>query len=373
MRLHFNPTDKYLILQHTHPALAMFPRISVRQSFRNAFFKGAVVSVPALALQALLLVWVGQAAWALLPVAVILLVSTAYTVIAHAADRRPLAATAITIGFAVAYSLVMALGFGGPFGFHFLLIAFLPVALASERAGDVGKWAAAAALCFFTLWIEFRDGGAFLLHSEAMAMQASLFRFVNMALAFLLLAAFIRIALDFKREDMRRDAPAIASPRLGGVQPDRRRLTDAVSKPHLHFMEPDRVFSVIVLEVDHHAAIAEIFGRFIAEQVARQASAMILGKVRETDMISRRGRRTFLIFLPETVEEEAYVVAERIRTAIAELPLRVGDLSLRVSVTLGIAQSRASDDIAIAIADAERAMASGHAAGRNRTMLAGLL
>jgi len=362
-----------LILQHTHPTHAMFRRTSVRQSFRNAFFKGAIVAVPALALQALLLTWVGQTAWALLPVAVALLVSTAYTVIAHAADHRPLAATAITFGFAAAYSLVMALGFGGQFGFHFLLIALLPLVLVWERAGDAGKWAAAAALCFFTLWIEFRDGSAFLLHSEATASQASLFRFSNMALALLLLVAFTRIVLDFRKDDMRRDAPAIASSRLAASLPDRRRLTDALSKPHLHFMEPDRVFSVIVLEVDHHAAIAEIFGRLTAEQIARQASAMILGKVRETDMISRQGRRAFLIFLPETVEEEAHTVAERIRIAIAEMPLIVGDLSLRVSVTLGIAQSRASADVTMAIADAEKAMATGQAGGRNRTMLAGLL
>lgn len=362
-----------MILQHTHSTNAMVQPVSVRRSFRNAFFKGAVASVPALAIQALLLVWVGQVAWALLPVAVILLVSTAYTVIVHAADHRPLAATAITVGFAAAYSLVMALGFGGQFGFHFLLIALLPVALSSDRAGDVGKWAAAAALCFFALWIEFRNGAAFLLHSQATALQASLFRFANMALAFFLLAAFIRIALDFKKEDMRRDAPAITSSRIGASQPNRRRLTDAASKPHLHFVEPDRVFSVIVLEVDHSAAIAEIFGRLTAEQIARQASAIILGKIRETDMISRRGRQAFLLFLPETVEEEAYVVAERIRIAIADMPIRVADLSLRVSVTLGVAQSKASADIAIAIADAEKAVASGQVAGRNRTMLAGLL
>ena len=361
-----------MILQHTHTTSALFQRDPGRQAFRNAFFRGAIVSVPVLAVQALLLLWSGHVAWALLPVAAILLVSTAYALIVYAAEHRPLAAVTVSVGFAIAYSLVMALGFGGQFGFHFLFIAFLPMALCLERVGDAGRWAAAGALCCFALWIEFRDAGAFLIHAEATAAKAGLFRFANMASAFVLLAAFTRIALDFRKEDARGGA-APSSSRLGSSLPDRRRMADAVSKPHLHFMEPDRVFSVIVVEIDHHAAIAEIFGRFIAEQVARQASALIMGKVRDTDMISRRGRRAFLIFLPETVEEEAHTVAERIRMAISQVPLVAGDLSLKISATLGIAQSRASVDVTIAIADAEKAVLAGQVNGRNRTMLAGLL
>lgn len=347
----------------------MFMRPTFRQAFRSAYFRGAVVCVPVLAMQALLLAWGGEAAWALLPVAVILVLSTAYTVVVHAADHRPIAATAVPVAFAVGCCLVMAAGFGAVFGFHYLLIALLPLALAWEKAGDAGRWGAALALCLLVLWIEAGSGDAFVPHDDTIGRYVGLFRTVNLASAILLLAAFIRIALDFKAEDLLRAGPSTPPARTTAGLPERRRLADGAHRPYLHFIEPDRVFSVIMLEIDHHAALSEIFGRATAEHVTRQASALIVGKVRETDMLSRRGHSAFLIFLPETVEEEAYAVAERIRVAIAEAPLAAGGPTLKVSATLGVAQSSSSADVTAAIAEAERAVAAGH----DRSMLAGLL
>ncbi|MCX8995739.1 diguanylate cyclase [Rhizobiaceae bacterium BDR2-2] len=363
-----------MTFRHIYSPGAASHRPEARLAFRNAFVRGLIVSVPVLVLHALLLALAGEPGWALLSVAVILVIAIACMVAIHAPDHHPLAATAVpAVVFASAYCLVLAIGFGPAFGFHNLLIVFLPLMLLWEKVGEAGKWGGATALALVVLWVELGGAGTFLAKGDAAGLPANLFRFVNVAASLLLLVAFVRILFDFKDDQRRREPSPAVSSRSGTGGSERRRLTDAVNRPHLHFLDPDRVFSVIFVGIDHHVAIAEIFGPRAADDVTRHVSALIMGKVRETDMISRRCRGGFLIFLPETVEEEAHTVGERIRMAIAATLLPAAGLTIRVSATLGIAQSASNADVAAVIEEAQNAAAAGRAAGHNRTMLAGLL
>ena len=347
-------------------------RADVRQAFRVAFWKAAACAIPVFGLHALLLVWAGKFVWALLPVAVVLVIATGCILAAQAFAQRPLAAVVAPASFALAYCLVMALGFGPEYGFHILTIALLPLVIAWERVGRAGRWSAVAFLCFSLLWIELYGFNAFLAGEVADAFHARLFRAVNLLAALLLLVAFLRVVIVFRMQvaGFARPPAAEPLPLAGRLE---RRLKGEQRRPYLNVPDPERISCVILVETDHQAEIAEIFGQAVADDVSLHVSAQIIGTVRETDMISRRGSGHFVIFLPEAAEEEAHAVGERVREAVARAPVKAGDITIRITATLGIAQSVSSADVAAAMAEAERALAEGRAAGRNRSMLAGLL
>lgn len=356
------------------PSTAVFSlsRGAERSPFRQVFFRTIAAAAPVFVVHALLLILAGEISWALLPIAVLLLLFTAYTVSAHAAGSRPRAAVVVPAAFAVAYCLVLALGFGREMGFQMLLLVLVPPVMVWRKAGPAGRWGAVATLCLLVLCIELGGGAALVRHPDGTVLNAGLFRAVNLVATFALLAVFIRLFMEMREAVARQSLPAPVARNASG-QIERRRLTDAAGRPYLHFIDPDRVFSVAAVKIDRHAAMVEIFGAEVAEDVARQVSALVLGMVRETDLVSRRGGDVLLVFLPETVEEEAHAACERLRQAAAGEPVQAGDIGLRITLTLGVARTASNADVTAAIAEAEAAVEAGQAAGGNRTMLAALL
>ena len=63
----------------------------------------------------------------------------------------------------------------------------------------------------------------------------------------------------------------------------------------------------------------------------------MMGSIRDEDMISRVGGDEFVVLLPKVeTEKDAYIVAEKIRSAIS-MPITLDDLVLHTSVSIGIA------------------------------------
>jgi diguanylate cyclase (GGDEF)-like protein len=59
--------------------------------------------------------------------------------------------------------------------------------------------------------------------------------------------------------------------------------------------------------------------------------------LRSNDVLGRFGGEEFVIVFPETKLDEAGAVAERLRAAVAESPIKVGDDALGVTVSIGLA------------------------------------
>ena len=71
------------------------------------------------------------------------------------------------------------------------------------------------------------------------------------------------------------------------------------------------------------------------------------------------------MLFPETNLTEAGVVAERLRAAIADQPVTVGETALRVTISLGIAALTPELDLQRLIQSADGAMYAAKQAGRN--------
>ncbi|MGE5560273.1 MAG: diguanylate cyclase [Chloroflexota bacterium] len=95
--------------------------------------------------------------------------------------------------------------------------------------------------------------------------------------------------------------------------------------------------SLIMVDSDKLKGINDSYGHHVGDQHVVQLADIIRGQTRQADIAIRYAGDEFLIILPETDETSAMVIAERIRQSVEQTPLRIGDVTVPVTVSLGVA------------------------------------
>ena len=96
---------------------------------------------------------------------------------------------------------------------------------------------------------------------------------------------------------------------------------------------------VALLDLDHFKLVNDTHGHLVGDKALRAVSAVLREQMRSYDLAGRFGGEEFAILLPQTREDQALAIAERLRMAIAELSVPVRDddpASARVRVTISI-------------------------------------
>ncbi|MBN1303214.1 MAG: diguanylate cyclase [Anaerolineales bacterium] len=128
--------------------------------------------------------------------------------------------------------------------------------------------------------------------------------------------------------------------------------------------------SLIMLDIDHFKLFNDTFGHPSGDEVLKSFAMLLDTHSRHNDKIGRYGGEEFMLVLPDTNEEGACALAEKIRLTVEEYnwPLR------QVTASLGVASVNPEDihkdqlnEIAIKLTeDADRALYNSKRAGRNR-------
>jgi diguanylate cyclase (GGDEF)-like protein len=94
-------------------------------------------------------------------------------------------------------------------------------------------------------------------------------------------------------------------------------------------------------------------------------------RVREADALGRCGSDGFLGILPHTDEAGAATFADALRHRLAQRPVHVGDETLRVTVSIGVATMRPGEDLDVdgVLARVQEALDSARSAGGDRIAL----
>lgn len=126
--------------------------------------------------------------------------------------------------------------------------------------------------------------------------------------------------------------------------------------------------SIFMMDVDHFKKINDTYGHKVGDRVLQKLAEVCLNTLRMVDIIGRVGGEEFAILLPETTEQEALRVAERLRQAIANVTIPLGHgLPLSVTVSIGITSLMSKDDnIDVLLNFADKALYEAKNAGRNR-------
>lgn len=95
--------------------------------------------------------------------------------------------------------------------------------------------------------------------------------------------------------------------------------------------------TILLLDLDRFKHINDTRGHLAGDAVLRQVGAILREDVRSVDIAGRFGGEEFVIGLPNTAEDGGLVFAERLRQHVADHPFGVGNETLRVTVSIGVA------------------------------------
>jgi len=91
----------------------------------------------------------------------------------------------------------------------------------------------------------------------------------------------------------------------------------------------------LLLDCDDFDRINASLGHAVGDVVLKEVSLRLKDTLRPTDHIARIGGDEFLMLLPDTRFAEGLLVAEKVRLAVAESPLRLAAETIRVTASLG--------------------------------------
>jgi len=99
--------------------------------------------------------------------------------------------------------------------------------------------------------------------------------------------------------------------------------------------------AVVLCDIDQFKSINDRHGHDVGDEVIRAVGNVLGGVIRETDALGRWGGEEFLAVLPDTTDEAALSLAQRMRLAVeaSDLPA-----NLRVTISLGIASASPGQD-----------------------------
>jgi len=134
-----------------------------------------------------------------------------------------------------------------------------------------------------------------------------------------------------------------------------------------------RPFSVIMADLDFLRRINNTYGHLAGDMVLIGVSQMIQLSVRHEDAVGRFGGEEFAVLLPDIEQEEAYIVAERIRVAIEAscFDVPTTQTPVKTTISLGIASyPQDGETVTELIHQADVAVYQAKMDGRNRIVSA---
>jgi diguanylate cyclase (GGDEF)-like protein len=105
-----------------------------------------------------------------------------------------------------------------------------------------------------------------------------------------------------------------------------------------HLADKDSI-AVVLFDIDDFKVINDVFGHLTGDRVLKDLGALFLRRTRSDDVIARYGGDEFVLLVLNLKPEETRAVAERLATELSQLQWKVGDSTLHIATTIGIASS----------------------------------
>ena len=150
--------------------------------------------------------------------------------------------------------------------------------------------------------------------------------------------------------------------------PNRRALDEELNRRYLEWQRGGVPLVLLLIDIDHFKRFNDDHGHQAGDAVLRDVGQALSKTLSEVAFVARYGGEEFaVVFRPTFTLEEAREAAERARQAVATQACEVDSKSLRVTISLGLAQVEQEDDLTLLIKHADEALYTAKAEGRNRT------
>jgi len=248
-------------------------------------------------------------------------------------------------------------------GFHYYLLVFIPLIFVSATRRPSSKVALAVLLGLIYMGMEAIMRTVPPLSVVDPSVLVAL-RYANITACFIFLGYLADFYSRTVGEAERRLQVMATTDFLTGLY-TRRHILGIAEYEKMRRRRSHRPLSLIIGDIDNFKTVNDRYGHEIGDRTLTMVSQRIRNVLREQDSIARWGGEEFLILLPDTGIGVAATVAERIRETVAASPVRQGDDSFAVTITLGVGECREDENVDPCIARADQALYRGKKAGKN--------
>ncbi len=99
----------------------------------------------------------------------------------------------------------------------------------------------------------------------------------------------------------------------------------------------ERMMSLVMCDIDHFKGINDTYGHLAGDHVLRQVAKRIMTHIRRDDIFARYGGEEFALLLPEISRAHGAKLAEKLRRLIEAEPFYFDNISITVTMSMGVA------------------------------------
>ena len=159
-------------------------------------------------------------------------------------------------------------------------------------------------------------------------------------------------------------------------------ITDGLTKLHNHRFFQDQLtreirratrastpLALLLIDIDDFKSLNDRFGHAAGDELLHGLALIMNATVRSSDLLARYGGEEFAVRAPDTDQEGASLLAEKLRTAIAESSFILGESMRLTRATVSIGSAQYGGNRKKFFDEADRALYRAKAAGKNCVMM----
>jgi len=117
---------------------------------------------------------------------------------------------------------------------------------------------------------------------------------------------------------------------------NRHYLTQQLEHEVIKNMKYQTPFTILIIDIDFFKSINDNYGHLVGDVVICNTVEIIKQTLRQTDILARYGGEEFIVYLPNTSQAHAKLLAERVKSAIESNKVRIDNVADALSITISI-------------------------------------
>lgn len=148
---------------------------------------------------------------------------------------------------------------------------------------------------------------------------------------------------------------------------NRRAFEVHLEQTHKSALQQKQKYSILLFDIDHFKLVNDTYGHETGDRVLKHISAIAQDMLRQSDILARWGGEEFICLLPNTNDQAAWLIAERLRTQISGLEYPLDKHCILCTISCGIATFPLDGhDMHTLLASADASLYEAKRGGRNR-------
>lgn len=178
---------------------------------------------------------------------------------------------------------------------------------------------------------------------------------------------FLAVSINISRErtELEKLNQLAFKDTLTGIY-NRRKFDELILMEYKRSKRYSRELCGIFFDIDHFKNVNDTYGHEVGDIVLKELSLLVQAHIRETDFFARWGGEEFILLLPETNIEQAFVSAEHLRNKIKQNNF---PQVKTVTASFGLTQLKGQEQLKTFVKRLDNALYKAKKEGRNRSVI----